>query len=62
MIKVFTTEQSSKNAGEILTKQYEDWVAIKNQEKMEVDVMSIHSNSNKFGWMLVVHYTLRYIG
>lgn len=64
MIKVFTTNVSagSNLAGEKLTEQFNKWVESRKQEKMRVDIVSMHSNSNKFGWMLVIQYTEIYTG
>lgn len=54
MIKVFTSGCGPKEAGDDLTNQFETWFdALAN-----IEVTSTHSNSNKYGWMLVVTYKI----
>lgn len=53
MIKVFTTGESPDKAGDILTEQFQKW---EKELSYNVKVKRIHSNSNKWGWMLVVSY------
>lgn len=55
MIKVFTTnaEPSSNLAGQKLTDLFDTW---KSNLGYEIEIISIHSNSNKYGWMLVIQY------
>jgi hypothetical protein len=63
-IKVFTTDESpfSNKAGAALTKQFEDWQHSLNCGGAEVEIHDTNSNSNKYGWMLVVTYSLKQIG
>lgn len=57
MIVVFTSSVDPVNAGHELTNQFHEW--LKGWPKtVKVDVLDIHSNSNKYGWMLVVKYKL----
>jgi hypothetical protein len=55
MIKVFTTGKDPGSAGDELTRQFEEW---KNSFAREIEVLSINSNSNKYGWMLIVNYKM----
>lgn len=57
MIKVFTTDKSARLAGDDLTTQFNDWVKKIGPDKIEI--VSTNSNSNKFGWMLVVEYVTK---
>lgn len=57
MIKVFTTGANSENAGSKLTSECEEWV--KTFKPNTIEIITIHSNSNKFGWMLVIHYKIK---
>ena len=52
MVKVFTTSQSPSTAGDELTQQFNKWVG----DECNIEILNIHSNSNSYGWMLVVHY------
>lgn len=52
MIKVFTTDASSKQAGDVLTDDYKQW----KDKTNNIEILSIHSNSNNYGWMLIIHY------
>jgi hypothetical protein len=56
MIKVFTTDKSPQHAGDELTRQFETWMA--SFAPGEIEIISFHTNSNKFGWSLTVHYTI----
>lgn len=51
MIQVFTTDEGADSAGNDLTNQYNTWSKNKN-----IEIVSIHSNSNNYGWMLIIHY------
>lgn len=53
MIKVFTTSASPDRAGNDLTNQYDAWLS---NLGYKIEIISIHSNSNKYGWMLVIQY------
>ena len=56
MIKVFTTDSNAGNnsAGNQLTDLFDNW---KSNLGYEIEIVSMHSNSNRFGWMLVIQYT-----
>ena len=53
MVKVFTTGENPDNAGDVLTKMIEAW-----EESLDYGIVikQVRSNSNKYGWMLVVVY------
>jgi len=53
MIKVFTTGVGPLTAGDALTKEYNDWVQTLVKK---IEIISIHTSSNKYGWMLTVLY------
>lgn len=57
MIKVFTTEHEPKTAGDILTDKFEEWV--KTFEPNTIEIINLHTNSNKYGWMLTIHYKIK---
>ena len=52
-VKVFTTGNSANAAGETLTNMIEEW---RKSFERGIDIIAIHSNSNKFGWMVVITY------
>ena len=54
MIQVFTTGSGPENAGDNLTGQFNEWY----KHVGKVTIISAHTNSNKFGWMLTIHYKL----
>jgi len=52
MIKIFTSNKEPKDAGDDLTSQFETW-----QKSMSnIEIIQIHSNSNSYGWMIIIHY------
>ncbi len=55
MIKVFTTGEGPDLAGDTLTKQISDWQKTFAQG---VTITNIHTNSNKYGWMIVITYAI----
>lgn len=55
MIKVFTTDEDPNNAGNKLTDMYQRWLVTLGHD---IEIINIHTNSNKFGWMLTIHYKL----
>ena len=56
MIKVFITEIGfNDKAGDKLTNAFNEW---QKALEYEIEIKAIHSNSNKFGWMLVIHYMI----
>jgi hypothetical protein len=63
-IKVFTTDESpfSNKAGNTLTKLFEDWKHSLKCSGFEVEVHDTSSNSNKYGWMLTITYSVKQIG
>lgn len=52
MIKVFTTGESPLHAGNALTTMFEEWI----KTNPYIKIVNMHTNSNKYGWMLTVHY------
>jgi hypothetical protein len=54
MIKVFTTDNEPNNnkAGDDLTSQFNSWIA----SNEPIEIISIHTNSNSYGWMLTILY------
>lgn len=56
MIKVFTTDESPDKAGDILTSKFDNWV--KGFSPNYIEVINIHTNSNKYGWMMVIQYKI----
>jgi len=66
MIKVFTSEKppyarnyaqgAQPSAGDDLTQQFETWA--KTFEPNGIKIESMHTNSNKYGWMLTVLYSI----
>jgi len=52
-VKVFTTGNSPEKAGDVLTEKLKSWIE---EFPYGIDILDIHSNSNKFGWMLVIKY------
>jgi hypothetical protein len=57
MIKVFTTDVGPKTAGQVLTDEIELW---QNSFTHGITIKNIHTNSNKFGWMIVITYTVNF--
>lgn len=55
MVKVFTTDEMPRNAGIVLNNEIENWQKTFPQG---ITITNIHSNSNKFGWMVIISYTL----
>lgn len=54
MVKVFTTGSDPSVAGDELTQMIQKWI----QQLAHVpNIVNIHSNSNKYGWMVIVQYT-----
>lgn len=53
MIKVFTTNEGAGSAGDRLTKQYTEWY---DELDNAIEIKTISSNSNKYGWMMIIHY------
>jgi hypothetical protein len=54
MVIVFTTNMEANNAGLELTRQFNSWLNTFPPDTIKTK--SIHSNSNLYGWMLVVMY------
>lgn len=53
-IKVFTSNEDAETAGDVLTAQIELWKASYTRGLM---INNIHTNSNEYGWMIVITYT-----
>jgi hypothetical protein len=58
MIKVLTTDALPSTAGDILTTKIETWINKEMNGRIEIKNIhsNIHSNSKKFGWMVVIEY------
>jgi len=56
MIQVFTTNTPASRAGPELTTQFSEW---KKSFERGINIISIHTNSNQYGWMLTVLYECR---
>jgi Holliday junction resolvasome RuvABC endonuclease subunit len=56
MIRVFTSSKRGSFAGEELTREFEAWLASFNPNAIKIE--SIHTNSNKDGWMLTILYSI----
>ena len=56
MIKIFTTDNPPQFAGANLEKQFKKWK--KKFEPNTIEILNIHSNSNSYGWMMIVHYKI----
>jgi len=52
-IKVFTCGDEPNICGETLTNMCDKWIG---SHTRGIEVISVHSNSNNYGWMLVVMY------
>lgn len=54
-IKVFTCNEEPSTCGDTLTSMCDKWIE---SHTRGIEIVSVHSNSNKYGWMLVVtfHY------
>jgi len=63
-IKVFTTDESpnANRAGNALTKSFEDWQHSIECSGFQIEIHDTSSNSNKYGWMLSVTYSIKQIG
>lgn len=55
MLKVFTSGESPVRAGDDLTNQFNNWVE---SLGYNIEIISVHSNSNRWGWMMVVIYSV----
>jgi hypothetical protein len=57
MIKVFTSNSDPANnqAGDALTNLVEKWM---NSISTKIEIISFHTNSNKYGWSLTVLYKI----
>lgn len=56
MIKVFTTTNSNPNTdGDVLTLLINHWM----EDIADIEILNIHSNSNKFGWMVLIEYKFK---
>jgi hypothetical protein len=57
MIKVFTSDENPGNneAGLDFTQQIDKWI---NSVAIKPKILNIHSNSNQYGWMIVIQYEL----
>lgn len=54
-IKIFASDKNPINVGEDLTEKIEKWQSsLSNQ----IEIVNVHSNSNGYGWMIVITYRL----
>lgn len=53
MVKVFTSGESPESAGTALTNKINEWIQ---SHEREIEILNIHTNSNKWGWMIIIHY------
>lgn len=56
MIKVFTSNKDPNAAGDDFTDQFKSWK--KEFSPNTIEILNIHSNSNKYGWMMIIHYKI----
>lgn len=54
MIKVFTTNANPDSAGDVLTETISTWL----KQNGRINIKQIHTNSNKYGWMIIIHYEI----
>lgn len=52
MVKVFCSSEFPCLAEGDLQKKIDSWIA----ENPYVKIINIHTNSNKYGWMIVIQY------
>jgi hypothetical protein len=55
MIKVFTTGAGAETAGDFLNSQINKWLE---SQDWEIEITNIHTNSNRYGWMVIVQYKI----
>jgi hypothetical protein len=57
MIKVFSSNKHPEDnqVGEDLTTMITRWI---NSKQNQIEIQNIHTNSNKYGWMIVIHYKI----
>jgi hypothetical protein len=53
MIKVFTTNEDAIKAGDLFNRLYTEWY---DDLDNAIEIITISSNSNKNGWMMIIHY------
>ena len=55
MIKVFTSDENPDNnsAGNDFTQMIDKWLST---QSSSTKITNIHSNSNQYGWMIVIQY------
>jgi len=59
MIKVFTSDENpgDNEAGMDFTKQIDKWLS--SYAANRPNIINIHTNSNQYGWMIVIQYDLQ---
>ena len=56
MIKIFTSNMDPIGVDGDLEKQFNSWK--KEFEPNTIEILNIHSNSNSYGWMMIIHYKI----
>ena len=56
MVKIFSTNYGPLRAGDELTRQFKEWKT--GFEPNTIEVLNMHSTSNKYGWMLTIVYII----
>lgn len=54
-IKVFASDKDPRSVGDDLTNQIEKWQSTLTSQ---IEIVSVHSNSNGYGWMVVLTYKI----
>jgi hypothetical protein len=59
MIKVFTSDENpgDNHAGLDFTQQIDKWLSSYAANRPQI--INIHTNSNQYGWMIVIQYDLQ---
>jgi hypothetical protein len=59
MIKVFTSDENpdNNNAGNDFTQMIDKWLST---QPSSTKITNIHSNSNQYGWMIIIQYEKGY--
>lgn len=57
-VKVFTSDKDPDHneAGSDLTNMFNDWFEKEHAKNNTLEIISMHTNSNKYGWMLTIMY------
>jgi hypothetical protein len=52
-VKVFSSSKEPVSAGSYLDETISKWIS---KFPYGIEIKSIHTNSNNYGWMIVIHY------